>query len=60
EPCEDFYHFVCGTWIKNSRIPDDADAINTFYALRTQLDYNVVDILTPPPSNEKAEPTALD
>ncbi|CAF4236483.1 unnamed protein product [Rotaria magnacalcarata] len=26
EPCEDFYHFVCGTWIKNSRIPDDAYA----------------------------------
>ncbi|CAF4169227.1 unnamed protein product [Rotaria sp. Silwood2] len=59
EPCEDFYHFVCGTWIKNSRIPDDADAISTFNLLRTQLDYNVVDLLTPPPRNDTNEPNAI-
>lgn len=23
EPCEDFFQFVCGTWIKNARIPPD-------------------------------------
>ncbi|CAF1017329.1 unnamed protein product [Rotaria sp. Silwood1] len=59
EPCEDFYNFVCGTWIKNSRIPDDADAISTFNLLRTQLDYNVVDLLTPSPRNDTNEPKAI-
>ncbi|CAF0813568.1 unnamed protein product [Rotaria sordida] len=59
EPCEDFYHFVCGTWIKNSRIPDDTDAISTFNLLRTQLDYNVVDLLTPPLRNDSNEPKAV-
>ncbi|CAF0895927.1 unnamed protein product [Rotaria sordida] len=43
EPCEDFFHFACGTWIKNTRIPDDVSAQSPFNLLRTQLYYNVID-----------------
>ncbi|CAF0961673.1 unnamed protein product [Rotaria sordida] len=59
EPCEDFFHFSCGTWIKNTRIPDDVSAQSNFNLLRTQLDYNVVDLLSSPPANDANEPKAV-
>ncbi|CAF0871999.1 unnamed protein product [Rotaria sordida] len=59
EPCEDFFNFVCGTWIKNTRIPDDAGAQDTFNLLRAQLDSNIVDILSSPPANDTNEPMAV-
>ncbi|CAF1088486.1 unnamed protein product [Rotaria sordida] len=52
EPCENFFQFACGTWLKNNRIPDDTGAQDTFNVLRTQLDNHVVDILTSPLTND--------
>ncbi|UJR14935.1 hypothetical protein I4U23_001917 [Adineta vaga] len=48
EPCENFFEFTCGTWLKNHRIPDDAGSQDTFNVLRSQLDNDIVDILTLP------------
>lgn len=30
EPCEDFYQFSCGTWLKNNRIPDEGRIYSFF------------------------------
>jgi len=30
DPCENFYKFTCGTWIKNAKIPEDG---NLYYRI---------------------------
>ncbi|XP_063701659.1 neprilysin-2-like [Culicoides brevitarsis] len=44
-PCDDFYEFACGNYVKNTNIPDEKTAVNTFQDMRDKLKRNLRTIL---------------
>lgn len=46
EPCDDFYQFVCGTYIEEQVIPEDKVAVNSFSVISDKLQEQLRDIIT--------------
>ena len=57
-PQDDFYNYVNGTWMKNTRIPDDKTRWGSFNELRENTDADVLNILKEAANDPNLDTTA--
>ncbi|XP_074595255.1 neprilysin-2-like [Brevipalpus obovatus] len=53
-PCQDFYQFACGNWIKKKHINEDQSGITQFGALRDELNRKLRALVEAPANSSEA------
>lgn len=56
KPCDDFYHFVCGNYIKNTVIPQTSHIKSYFYEEKQAIYHQIHNLI----SIEPESPTKSD
>lgn len=58
DPCENFFQFSCGNFLKTQRIQDDQTKISEFSMLRDTASYSIAELLSEPINNKDSIATS--
>ncbi|KAG4067966.1 hypothetical protein HA402_010652 [Bradysia odoriphaga] len=56
DPCDDFYEFACGTFLRNTVIPDDKTTVTAFSVIENELKDQLRVIVQEPIASGEIEP----